>query len=196
MTPADTRRELAQLSSPLNLSDSRVSIILAAGHGRRIKSEKSKMLHEIWGRPSVWRVCEAARRGLESENQVVVVGIKAPEVARALGKREGRVFVYQEEQRGTGHAVQIALEQGGLEGFSGEVYVFPGDMGLITERTVRSLRDRFTGGGCDMVVLTGRYEGDPGENSYGRILKSRNHDGRIIEIKEHRDILAMDPRTP
>jgi bifunctional UDP-N-acetylglucosamine pyrophosphorylase/glucosamine-1-phosphate N-acetyltransferase len=97
VTPADTRRELAQLSSPLNLSDSRVSIILAAGHGRRIKSEKSKMLHEIWGRPSVWRVCEAARRGLESENQVVVVGIKAPEVARALGKREGRVFVYQEE---------------------------------------------------------------------------------------------------
>jgi bifunctional UDP-N-acetylglucosamine pyrophosphorylase/glucosamine-1-phosphate N-acetyltransferase len=76
------------------------------------------------------------------------------------------------------------------------MYVFPGDMGLITERTVRSLRDRFTGGGCDMVVLTGRYEGDPGENSYGRILKSRNRDGRIIEIKEHRDILAMDPRTP
>lgn len=189
-------RELKNLSSPLGLSGSPLSIVLAAGHGKRIKSEKSKMLHEIWGRPSVWRVCEVARRGLESDNQIVVVGIKALEVARALGRQEGRVFVYQHEQRGTGHAVQTALEQEGLERFSGEVYVFPGDMGLITEHTVRSLRDRFRDSGCDMVVLTGHYEGDPDENSYGRILKSRNHDGRIIEIKEHRDILAMDPGVP
>jgi bifunctional UDP-N-acetylglucosamine pyrophosphorylase/glucosamine-1-phosphate N-acetyltransferase len=183
--------ELEMLSGHIDPSSDEVAIILAAGHGKRIKSEKSKMLHEIWGKPSVWRVCKAARMGLSSKNQVIVVGKKALEVARALGKEQNRVFVYQKEQRGTGDAVRMALQHREFLRFNGNVFIFPGDMGLLSEHTVRELKDKFQQNRCDMLVITGFYEGHIDENYYGRILKSKNHPDRIIEIKEHRDILAM-----
>ena len=69
--------ELEKMSGHIDPSSSEVSIIMAAGHGKRIKSEKSKMLHEIWGKPSVCRVSEVARLGLSSSNQVIIVGKKA-----------------------------------------------------------------------------------------------------------------------
>jgi bifunctional UDP-N-acetylglucosamine pyrophosphorylase/glucosamine-1-phosphate N-acetyltransferase len=182
---------LEGLSGHIDKSSGEVSIILAAGHGKRIKSEKSKMLHEIWGKPSVWRVCRAARVGLSSKNQIIVVGKKALEVARALGREQNRIFVYQKEQRGTGDAVQMALKHPELLQFSGNVFIFPGDMGLLSEHTVSELKDKFQQNRCDMLIITGFYEGKIDENYYGRILKSKNHPDSIIEIKEHRDIMAM-----
>jgi bifunctional UDP-N-acetylglucosamine pyrophosphorylase/glucosamine-1-phosphate N-acetyltransferase len=188
--------KLQGLSDHLDPSSREVSIILAAGHGKRIKSEKSKMLHEIWGKSSVWRVSDAARRGLDSVNQVIVVGMKALDVANALGRKPNRIFVYQREQRGTGDAVRTALRHRELRKFEGVVFIIPGDMGLLTESTVRELKDRFIRSDCDMLVTTGYHEGSAEDNYYGRILTSRNHRDSIIEIKEHRDILAMDPHTP
>ena len=182
---------LHALSDVIDPGGSELSIILAAGHGKRIKSDKSKMLHEIWGKPSVWRVCEAARKGLSSQNQIVVVGIKAIEVARTLGKCRNRVFVYQEEQSGTGDAVRVALEYGSLNSFSGDIYIFPGDMGLITEETVKKFRKTFHARSCDMLVLTGIFEGKIEDNYYGRIIKPKAEEDRIVEIREYRDILAM-----
>ncbi len=191
----DIQTLLENLSSPLDPASNEVSIILAAGHGKRIKSEKSKMLHEIWGKPSVWRVSEAAQKGLSSSNQIIVVGKKAVEVARALGKKKNRVFVLQADQRGTGDAVRTALSYDGLRGFDGVVYVFPGDMGLLSESTVADLKKDFQSCGCDMIVMTGFFKGDISENYYGRIAKSKQNGDQIIEIKEHRDILAMDPES-
>ena len=188
---AEIVKTLDNLSGTIDRSGD-VSIILAAGHGKRIKSEKSKMLHEIWGKPSVCRVCDAAARGLDSDNQIVVVGKKALDVAEKLGRKKGRVFVYQEEQRGTGHAVRIALAHAQLRGYSGSVFIFPGDMGLLEETTVRKMKERFYGSDCDMLALTGTFEGAVEDNYYGRILTSTRYPDRIIEIKEHRDILAME----
>jgi len=188
---AEIVKTLDNLSGTIGRSGD-VSIILAAGHGKRIKSEKSKMLHEIWGKPSVCRVCDAAARGLDSDNQIVVVGKKALDVAEKLGRKKGRVFVYQEEQRGTGHAVQIALAHAQLRGYSGSVFIFPGDMGLLEETTVKKMKERFYGSDCDMLALTGTFEGAVEDNYYGRILTSTRYPDRIIEIKEHRDILAME----
>jgi bifunctional UDP-N-acetylglucosamine pyrophosphorylase/glucosamine-1-phosphate N-acetyltransferase len=184
--------ELTRLSDHLDRDGGDVSIILAAGHGKRIKSDKSKMLHEIWGKPSVLRVSNAAQEGLGSPNQVVVVGRKALEVAAALGRRPNRVFVYQKEQRGTGDAVRTALQHPELKGFDGVTYIVPGDMGLITASTLTELKTTFTDLGCDMLVTTGYHEGSSEDNYYGRIVKSKNNPDSIIEIKEHRDILAMD----
>lgn len=184
-------RELEEMSSRLDPSSNEASIILAAGHGKRIKSEKSKMLHEIWGKPSVYRVSEAARRGLASTNQVVVVGIKALDVAQALGKEQNRAFVFQQEQRGTGHAVRSALSQRELMDFQGSVFIFPGDMGLLSRQTVKDLRKNFYQYKCDMLVLTGYFEGDIDENYYGRIVTSHRDRNKLLEIKEHKDILAM-----
>ena len=87
---------LGELNSAIQLDPPRIGIVLAAGHGQRIRSETSKMLHEIWGRPTVERVAEAVAGGLDSPNQVLVVGIKAEQVAATVGARPGRRFAYQE----------------------------------------------------------------------------------------------------
>lgn len=191
---------LKNLSSEIEPKSGSLAIILAAGHGKRIKSETSKMLHEVWGVPTVVRVAEAAREGLESDNQIIVVGIKAEEVADAVGQHKHRVFVLQEEQRGTGDAVRTAL--GVLGGdYRGHVYIFPGDMGLLTAQDVANFKRSFLDSGSDMLVLTGLYEGDPANNYYGRIVRVPEEDiagrpsdddfGKVIEIKEHKDILAL-----
>jgi bifunctional UDP-N-acetylglucosamine pyrophosphorylase/glucosamine-1-phosphate N-acetyltransferase len=195
-TPKAIEKELAALSDVIDPDQREVSIVLAAGHGKRIKSEKSKMLHEIWGKPSVRRVCSAAFEGLGSGNQVVVVGIKAVEVARALGRRKNRVFVFQEEQRGTGDAVRKAITSPHLSGHTGDVYVLPGDMGLLSGETVARFREDFRTARCDMLVMTGFFEGNVRDNYYGRIVPSKKHEGEIIEIKEYKDILALPRGKP
>ncbi len=184
-------KELMRLSDEIDHSYGELSIILAAGHGKRIKSDKSKMLHEIWGKPSVWRVSNAAIKGLSCNNQVIVLGKKALEVAQALGKRKNRIFVYQKEQNGTGDAVKTALRHEKMKSYRGDIYIFPGDIALLSERTVAQFKKYFKSSSCDMLVMTGFYEGKTEDNYYGRILKSKKNNHEVIEIKEHKDILAM-----
>ncbi len=209
--PSDGRRlraRLRELDSPLLEQPGRVGVVLAAGHGKRIRSDTSKMLHEIWGRPTVVRVADAVADGLESPNQVLVVGIKAEEVAHHLGARPGRRFAYQENPvlglpGGTGDAVRVALDHfdppaGGPDR---HVYIFPGDMGLLTENVVAHFRRAFESEPCDMMVLTGLYEGPAEQNYYGRIVRVPRVDadggaagedaGRVIAIKEHGDIRGL-----
>ncbi|MBT5960293.1 MAG: NTP transferase domain-containing protein [Gemmatimonadetes bacterium] len=200
----DTRRLLEQLQRPLAADNPRLGIVLAAGHGKRIRSATSKMLHEIWGRSTVQRVADAVAKGVESPNQVIVVGIKGEEVARTLDAREGRSFAYQESPvlglpGGTGDAVRVALEQ--FDSGDRTVYVFPGDMGLLTQRVVAQFRQDFEAQSCDMMVLTGLYDGAAESNYYGRIVRVPDVDaqgsptgedaGRVVAIKEHKDILGL-----
>lgn len=190
---------LSDLSSPQDPNAKTLAIILAAGHGKRIKSEKSKMLHEIWGIPTVERVHRAVVKGLPRCISSVVVGVKAGDVAKAVGRRKNTRYVWQKEQNGTGHAVRIAL-QDKIPKTAQYCYVLPGDMGLLNADEVRSFHKAFVRSGCDMMVLTGTYKGDPLENYYGRIIRAKQknsdgqeskHAGMVIEIMEHRDILAI-----
>lgn len=200
------KNELQALSAALDLQQPSVAIILAAGHGKRIKSEKSKMLHLIWGVPTVTRVANAATSGLECSNQIIVVGIKASDVARALGTAEHRVFTQQQDQRGTGDAVRVGLQPLLQENYGGAVFVFPGDMGLLDSKAIREFRDEFNQKACDMMVLTADYQGNLEHNYYGRIIRvperdihgesSRGDHGKVIEIIEHRDILALGDDSP
>ena len=202
----DIMGNLVALSSDIDGTNPRVSMILAAGHGKRIKSEKSKMLHKVWGVPTVQRVVNAACDGLESDNQVIVAGKKAREVATTLGMRPHRMFAFQSEQKGTGDAVRIGLKLIIDLDYDGDVYVFPGDMGLLNSEEVRQFRKRFEENLCDMIVLTGEYHGDPELNYYGRILRVPEYDingnaseddfDKVIEIKEHTDIIEMSEGTP
>ncbi len=202
----EIKAHLKELSDTLDYQDRRIAIILAAGHGKRIKSETPKMLHKVWGVPTVLRVANAASCGLGTDNQIIVVGIKAIEVARACGHKAHRLFVYQPEQRGTGHAVKIALDAINLEAFDGTVYIFPGDVGLLSAEVVREFARAFEEHPCDMMVLTSMYKGDPQYNYYGRILrvpekdvegKSSGEDAdKVIEIKEHKDILSLNEKEP
>lgn len=203
---ADVAAVLKNLSSTIDLQDPHLAIILAAGHGKRIRSERSKMLHQIWGVPTVTRVAKAARSGLGSPNQIVVVGIKPIEVAEALGKDLHRVFVYQAQQNGTGDAVRVALQALPRSGYSGNVFIFPGDMGLLNSAAVQEFLQEFQKNRCDMMVLTADYQGEARTNYYGRILRvpERDVDGhssgedlnKVIEIKEHKDLLALPAAQP
>jgi bifunctional UDP-N-acetylglucosamine pyrophosphorylase / glucosamine-1-phosphate N-acetyltransferase len=194
------------LSSPINKEVKETAIILAAGHGKRIKSQKSKMLHQIWGVTTVERVYNACRSGIKNINIVVVVGIKAVDVMNLLGKRDATVFAYQEAQNGTGHAVQVALKRIDKKFEDGIVYVLPGDMGLIDKETIKRFRDDFQKSKSDMMVLTGVFEGNPLENSYGRIVRVKAHDekgdpagedfGKVIGILEYKDILSLPEDKP
>ncbi len=192
----DVETELKNLSSDFDLNCKDLSIIFAAGHGKRLKSQTPKMLHEIWGVPTVVRVSEIAKKGLCSANQIVIVGINALDIARTIGKDKGRAFVYQEEQRGTGHALYVAMEFLSRIKFIPEnIYIFPGDMGLITPEAIRDFKKKFKNSNYEMMVLSGNYQGNPLENYYGRIIrvpeKTRKSFSRIIEIKEFRDIKAL-----
>ncbi len=192
---------IENLSSPVNYKIPEVAVILAAGHGKRIKSQKSKMLHKIWGVPTVERVLNACRKGIENINVIVVVGIKAKDVIEVISEHGNTALAFQEVQNGTGHAVQVALEKITDKNFDGIVYVLPGDMGLIDADTMMFFRKKFISTGSDMMVLTGIYEGDPKENAYGRIIRVKAEDengvssgkdyGKVVEIKEYKDILAL-----
>jgi bifunctional UDP-N-acetylglucosamine pyrophosphorylase/glucosamine-1-phosphate N-acetyltransferase len=159
------------------------------------------MLHTIWGVPTVERVHNAFTSAVKGINSVIVVGIKALDVLNVLGQRQNNVYAYQEEQNGTGHAVQVALKNVKTFPDDGIVYVLPGDMGLIDAETLSSFRKSFIDSQADMIVLTGIFNGDPKDNNYGRIirvklnnpndLETQSDDGKVIEILEHKDILAL-----
>ena len=202
----DVYKKIDEFSSPVNSKVKEIAIILAAGHGKRIKSQKSKMLHKIWDTPTVERVYNACRLAIKGINIIVVVGIKAKDVIEVIGKRKATLFGYQETQNGTGHAVQVALQKLNSSFNNGIIYVLPGDMGLIDKETIGSMRKEFLKSKSDMLVLTGLYDGNPGENLYGRIIRVKDTDengnssgddsGKVIEIIEHKDILALKDDKP
>jgi bifunctional UDP-N-acetylglucosamine pyrophosphorylase/glucosamine-1-phosphate N-acetyltransferase len=202
---SEIHSKVKELSTTFNNSNE-VAIILAAGHGKRIKSQKSKMLHKIWEIPTVERVYNACHYGIENINSIIVVGIKAQDVMEVIGKRASNKFAYQEVQNGTGHAVQVALKEIMGEFQEGIVYVLPGDMGLLDDVSMSDFRNEFINSDSDMMVLTGIFEGDPMLNSYGRILRVKTKDdkgndsgkdsGKVIQIMEYKDILALKDIVP
>ena len=101
------------------------AIVLAAGKGTRMKSARSKVLHEICGRPMLWYVVQALRRAGIGEIVVVINSELRDEIERFDVES-----VVQEEQLGTGDAVRVALEH--LEPRLGRLVVVCGDMPLVT----------------------------------------------------------------
>lgn len=176
------------------------AIILAAGHGKRIKSQTSKMLHKILEKPTVERVADACRKGLQNVNSIIVVGIKAADVIEAIADNPQTIFAYQAEQNGTGHAVQVAVEKIEKD-YDGIIYILPGDMGLIDSESIAEFKKNFIASSADMMVLTGLFEGNSKDNAYGRIVRVKEFDvngnpsnddfGKVIEIIEHKDILSL-----
>lgn len=202
----DVYSKIEEYSTFFDYTQKEIAIILAAGHGKRIKSQRSKMLHKIWEVPTVERVYNACKEGIPKINLLIVVGIKATDVIEVIGNREQTQFAYQKEQHGTGHAVQVAMEKIDSSTFDGIVYVLPGDMGLINQKTMEMFRKDFLNSASDMMVLTGRYEGNPIYNNYGRIVRVKDKDingnlsgddvNRVIEIIEYKDILKLNDKEP
>ncbi|MGW0906798.1 bifunctional UDP-N-acetylglucosamine diphosphorylase/glucosamine-1-phosphate N-acetyltransferase GlmU [Streptomyces sp. NPDC002853] len=157
-------------------------VVLAAGEGTRMKSATPKVLHEICGRSLIGHVLEAAY-ALSPERLVTVVGFAREQVVAHLGTIAPDVrTAYQSEQKGTGHAVRIGLDElGGA--VDGTVIVVCGDTPLLTGATLRKLAETHTGDGNAVTVLTAEV---PDATGYGRIVRD-GESGAVTGIVEHKD---------
>ena len=119
------------------------AVILAAGKGTRMKSDRAKVLHEACGRPIAFYPVKAALT-VDCAPAVVVVGHQAEAVEQQLAKLfAGSTvkFALQKEQLGTGHAVlcaKAALEQAGF-GDRGSILILAGDTPLVRPETLAKL---------------------------------------------------------
>ena len=155
-------------------------VILAAGEGKRMRSSRSKLLHEVDGRSLLSYAVDAAT-ALQPEHVVVVVGHLREQVEAHLAEIAPHVTtVVQTEQRGTGHAVQVALES--LPTLDGDVLVTYGDVPMLTADTLVALVADHRGARTSVSVLTARV-GDP--TGYGRVVRGPGND--VLAIVEHRD---------
>ena len=159
------------------------SVILAAGKGTRMKSEKPKVLHEIFNKPLVSWVISACENIGSNEN-IVVVGHKGDEVQDFINKKHPKsVCVFQKEQLGTGHAVSMAKDE--LKNFDGLAIILNGDIPLITAKSLQKLVEFHQSNNADITAITAILD-DP--KGYGRIIRDENN--HIKEIVEQKDCNA------
>lgn len=154
-----------------------MTIVLAAGQGKRMKSKQYKVLHPVCGKPMVGHVLDTVKQA-NSEQIVVVVGHGAEQVMAYVGDQAQ--FVKQEEQLGTGHAVQQAEALLGKE--EGVTIVICGDTPLVKSSTIEQMLQLHKQSGAGATILTAQFE-DP--TGYGRII--RNHEGLVESIVEQKD---------
>ena len=155
----------------------RAAVILAAGHGKRMKSDLAKPLHPIGGRSMLdWSL--ALADAVQAERKVVVWGAHAPEV-KDKAEAAGALTALQDPPQGTGHAVQQA--QDALKDFDGDVIVLYADTPLITAETVEQVFAALDAGAA--VSVLGFEPKEPG--GYGRLIE--NASGGLDAIVEAKD---------
>lgn len=155
-------------------------IVLAAGKGTRLQSEKfnaPKVLRQANGRSLISYVLENTDF-IPKEDTVVVVGYKKEMVIEQLDPAY-KVAV-QEEQKGTGHAVQMTAPY--FEGYDGTVLIVYGDMPLFTRETYQNLIKHHEETGAKCTILTSVVED---KLAYGRILRDENDN--ILGVVEDKD---------
>jgi bifunctional UDP-N-acetylglucosamine pyrophosphorylase/glucosamine-1-phosphate N-acetyltransferase len=155
-------------------------VVLAAGKGKRLKSDTPKVLHPLCGRPVLWHVLQAGLAAKPTK-VIVVVGHGADDVraaVRSWGITPAPVFVEQTQQLGTGHAVLVARAKVGRVD---DVLVMGGDYDPVAGADVRALLTAHRRSRATATVASTELD-DPG--GYGRVVRDR---GRLIEIVEELD---------
>jgi UDP-N-acetylglucosamine diphosphorylase/glucosamine-1-phosphate N-acetyltransferase len=164
--------------TPAGAQEGFSTIILAAGKGKRMKSDLAKVLHSVCGVPML-SYPVAAARAADSRKIVVVIGHQAERI-RETFRDQGLIFVEQREQLGTGHAVLQAQEI--FQGYDGAIVILCGDVPLIRPETIRSLYEHHLGEEATVTVLT-TIPAEP--SGYGRMVKAA--DGSVLKIVEDKD---------
>lgn len=159
-------------NSPLSL------IILAAGKGTRMKSDKAKVLHEVFGSPMVHHVL-LSTEPLQADQRVVIVGHQREAVEESLNHLPVTTVV-QEEQLGTGHAVLIA--ESSIPSATDTVMILCGDTPLIQPDSLQSLYDTHKANQATVTVLTTLLDNP---TNYGRIIS--DSDDKVLGIVEEKD---------
>lgn len=153
------------------------ALILAAGQGKRIKSNLPKVLHKVCGKEMINHVIDTMREA-NIEDVNIIIGKGAELVQKATESRNVS-YSLQEEQLGTGHAVKCAKEF--LKDKDGVVAIFTGDAPLVRKETVKNLLDNHIENGNTGTLLTSLIQ-DP--TGYGRIIRNGNEIERIVEHKD------------
>ncbi len=164
--------------------DDVTAVILAAGLGKRMKSTRAKVLHEVLQRPMILYVVDTAA-AVAGDHVIVVVGHQADRVRKVVGAHGAALFAHQAEQLGTGHAVQCALPL--IPEGCRQVVILCGDVPLISAETIEKLIADHRRHRRHATVLAVEVD-DP--SGYGRILQDA--DNRVIGIVEEADASAAE----
>ena len=152
------------------------AIVLAAGKGTRMKSQRPKVVHDVLYKPMINHVVDELKL-MGVDETIVVVGHEAQQVEAILDNVE---FVYQKEQLGTGHAVLQAKDI--LKDKEGITLVLNGDAPLIRKETLQGLVEFHMNNHNQATVMSADCDVS---NHYGRIIKE---DGQVIGIVEYKDL--------
>jgi bifunctional UDP-N-acetylglucosamine pyrophosphorylase/glucosamine-1-phosphate N-acetyltransferase len=143
-------------------------VILAAGKGKRMKSNLPKVLHRIGDKPMIDYVISTAKK-INPQRVIVVIGHKYQMVKDYL-KDSNLEFVIQEEQLGTGHAVMQTQKI--LFDFDGTIVILCGDVPFLKAETIKKLIQKHNKAKASATVLTTILNEPSG---YGRIKRDRNN---------------------
>ncbi len=178
-------------------------IILSAGKGTRFKSQKPKVLHEILGKPMLFYVKTAAQ-WIKPQEIIFVVGHKKEQVIDYISCDRCKI-VEQDNQLGTGHAVQITIPH--WEDFDGFLLILNGDTPLIKGQTLKDALEyakaMFLYEGANITTYSNDYRNEkfagvvltakvPDPYGYGRIIKDEN--GKLLKIVEEKDATAEEKK--
>lgn len=155
------------------------SVILAAGDGTRLRSNRPKVLHEVCGHPMLHYVLRVAAEAA-ADRHVIVVGYEGEQICQTFAGRSDVIFAEQKERLGTGHAVQMTREA--FEGYEGDILILAGDTPLLTAQTLQNLVQWHRHQEAAVTILTTEM---PEPRGYGRIL--RYEDNRLQGIVEEKD---------
>ena len=155
------------------------AVILAAGMGTRMKSDKAKVLHEVVGRPMILYVVETARKAV-GDDVIVVVGNQAQKVREIISETAQLHYAYQEKQLGTAHAVLCAMPH--IPDHCDEIIILYGDVPLILPETITGLVEDHLADHRDISLLAVEVESPYG---YGRVLL--DDCGQVTGIVEEAD---------
>ncbi len=169
-------------------------VVLAAGAGTRMRSKTPKVLHPLAGRSMLSHALHAAAE-IDPTHLITVVGHDREKVGAAVadvGKELGREIVcaVQEQQLGTGHAVQCALGSIPAD-FDGDLLVTSADVPLLDGHTLSALLDEHRSYADRPAVTVLTFVPDDA-NGYGRIV--RDDDGQVAEIVEHADATPVQAK--
>ena len=157
------------------------AVVLAAGKGKRMKSDLPKVLHEMLGRPMIEFVLDTLI-SLNINKIYVVIGHRADLVREALRDYTDNIeYILQAEQRGTGHAVQMAEKA--LAELEGDILVLAGDVPFLSAETITSLIEVHRREKAAATVLSSIL---PDPANYGRIVRKPGTD-LVDYIVEHKD---------
>jgi bifunctional UDP-N-acetylglucosamine pyrophosphorylase/glucosamine-1-phosphate N-acetyltransferase len=175
LTPTPQERIRVTTSRPAAV------IVLAAGEGTRMKSATPKVLHAIGGR-TLLRHAIVAARGIDPQHLAIVVRHGRDLVAAHIAQVDAAaVIVDQDEVKGTGRAVQCALEALPAD-LEGTVLVTCGDVPLLAAETLQGLLEAHAASQSAVTVITATL---PDATGYGRILRAA--DGSVAGIVEQKD---------